>query len=415
MSTTNERSTETSWAKYEHYRQFVATGSGTMSKRPGLKPDEPCYIDHGKGCRVWDVDGNEYIDYRNSLGPITLGYCFPAIDEAVQAQLKKGIIFGHPSILEGEVAELLVEVIPCAEKVRYLKTGGEALAAAIKMARAATGRDLIAQCGYNGWVNSLAAGANVLPRVREDVPVGVPLELSKLHRAMPWGDLDAYEKLFAEQGDQFAAVIVAMDYLRPELAPEFLSGLRELTRKHGILLMIDEIVTGFRVAIGGLHEYCDVDIDAAVFAKGIANGMPLSVIVGKSDLMETFERAVVSSTLSGESLSLAAAKAAIGVYKEHNVVGHIAEKGAMLQDGLNELFERHNYPIQSAGHPACPPLAPCPERAEAPMPDAFPDFFRAAYQHGVSLYNVCYTNFSHAASDIQETLDRLDAALGSLK
>lgn len=412
MERMTARSTEQSWAKYKHYRNFLATGTGTLSKRPRFEPEEPCYMDYGKGCRLWDIDGNEYIDFRNGLGPISLGYCYPAVNDAVADQLKKGTVFSHPCTLEGEVAERIVEMVPCAEKVRYLKTGGEACAAAFKIARAATGRDIIAQCGYSGWLNSLASGANVLPRVREDAPKGVPVEISRLHRAMPWNDMAPYEELFAEEGGNVAAVAVAMDYATADKGQKFLTKLRELTQKHGALLFLDEIVSGFRVALGGYQDYCNVDCDLAVFAKGISNGLPLSVIAGKAAVMDELERAVVSSTYSGEALSLAAAKATLNIYREHDVIGHFYAMGKRFQAGVNALFEQYEYPLEARGLAPCLALVDC-ERGRT-VKDATNELFRDSYAHGLSLYSVCYINFSHQQHDIDEALSRLEDTLKAL-
>ncbi|MFO7976106.1 MAG: aminotransferase class III-fold pyridoxal phosphate-dependent enzyme [Candidatus Hydrogenedentota bacterium] len=412
MEDRKARSTEQSWTKYRYYEPFLATGTGTLSKRPRFEPEEPCYMDHGKGCRLWDIDGNEYIDFRNGLGAISLGYCYPAVNEAVKVQLEKGAVFSHPCAIEGEVAQLIVQMVPCAEKVRYLKTGGEACAAAFKIARAVTGRDIIAQCGYNGWLNSLATGANVLPRVREDTPKGVPVNVSKLHRAMPWNDLEAYEKLFAEEAGNLAAVAVSMNYPNAEQGPAFLNSLRELTRKHGALLILDEIVSGFRVALGGYQEYCNVDCDLAIFAKGLANGLPLSVVTGKAPIMDEFEKAIVSSTYSGEALSLAAAKAALNVYRKNDVIGHLYTMGARFQSGLNALFEQYGYPLEARG------LAPCSALVEhergRTVKNALDKLFRESYTHGLSLYTVCYINFSHQEHDIDEALSRLEDTLKAL-
>ena len=412
MERTTAHSTRQSWSTFKRYRNLLASGTGTLSKRPRFEPEEPCYMDHGRGCRLWDIDGNEYIDFRNGLGPISLGYCYPAVNEAVAAQLEKGTVFSHPCVLEGEVAERVCDMVPCAEKVRYLKTGGEACAAAFKIARAATGRDIIAQCGYNGWVNSLASGANVLPRVREDAPVGVPVEISRLHRALPWNDLAPYEKLFAEEGGKVAAVAVSMDYATADQGPEFLRALRDLTRKNGALLFLDEIVSGFRVALGGYQEYCDVDCDLAVFAKGISNGLPLSVIAGKASVMDALDRAVVSSTYSGEALSLAAARATLDVYRKHDVIGHLYAMGQRFQEGVNELFARYEYPLEARGLAPCIALTECDRGRTVDNP--VDTLFREVYTHGLSLYLVCYINFSHQPEDIDEALARLEDTLKAL-
>ncbi|MFQ5810689.1 MAG: aminotransferase class III-fold pyridoxal phosphate-dependent enzyme, partial [Armatimonadota bacterium] len=148
-----DHSVTDSWQLWREAETLIAAGTGTLSKRPTLEGDEPAYIVRGSGCRVWDLDGNEYIDYRNSLGPVTLGYCYPAVDQAIREQLERGIVFGHPHPLEVELARELVQIIPCAEKVRFLKTGGEAMAACISLARAYTRRPSIVTCGYHGWVN----------------------------------------------------------------------------------------------------------------------------------------------------------------------------------------------------------------------------------------------------------------------
>jgi glutamate-1-semialdehyde 2,1-aminomutase len=404
-------STNESWERYKQNVSFMATGTSTMSKRPQYEPEEPCYIDHGKGCRVWDTEGREFIDFRNALGPVLLGYCYPAVDEAISQQLKKGIIFGHPTTLEAEVGELLVDIIPCAEKVRYIKTGGEAVAAAIKLARAATGKEMIVQCGYNGWLNSLAVGANTLPYVKQDIPRGVPQALSKLHLALNWGDLVQTEALFSEYGDQIAGVVVAMNYSQPQKAPVFLRGLRSLCDKHSALLIIDEIVTGFRIAIGGLHDYCNVAVDLAVYSKGLANGMPLSAVVGKREFMDYLETAAVSSTFSGETLSLAAAKATLLTYKNNDVISTLNRIGDLFVSGINRLFVDADYPLRAVGLPSCSILAHTSDLSQYTECEEIHAFLRAAYQHGVSLYVCNYPNYSCTEQDISEALGRLESAI----
>jgi len=394
------------WA--QRLRATIPWGSSTCSKAALYPPDEPGVIVRGKGCRVWDADGKEYIDYRNSLGPITLGYQFPAVDEAIRKQLETGIIFGHPHPLEGEVAEMVCEVIPCAERARFLKTGGEAIAACIRLARYHTGRDHVIHIGYNGWLNSLASGGRSLPgAVAETTPPGVPAALAALHHACGWNDRERLEEIFAQAGDQIAAVVVAADYARIAEGETFYPFLRELTNQHAAVLIYDEIVTGFRVALGGVQEYFGVTPDLAVFAKGIANGMPLAVYCGKAEIMEKLDKVIVSSTYAGETLSLAAAKAAITTYREQDVIGHIWRQGEKLWQGVNALFQKYGIPGAAEGFAACPFLSfPSNEWREK--------FLRAAYRNGVSLYNVSYVNFSHQEEDINETLKRLEQALREL-
>jgi len=384
-------------------------GSSTCSKAPRYAPDEPSVIVRGRGCRVWDADGHEYIDFRNSLGPITLGYGFPETDAAIREQLDNGIIFGHPHPLECEMAEELCRVIPCAGKARFLKTGGESMAAAFRLARAYTGREHIVQIGYNGWLNSLAAGGARLPTETNRLgPPGVPACLSALHHAVGWNRRQAVEEVFQELDGRIAAVSVAGAYTDLEAGREFYPFLREITRHNGALLIFDEIVTGFRVALAGVQEYFGVTPDLAVFAKGLANGMPLSVYAGVADVMDMCRSGgvIISSTYGGETLSLAAAKATLRVYREQGVIEHLWRQGERMWGGLNGLFREYGLPMEMKGVWPCPQLMVGGD--DAGLRERF---VRAAFRSGVSLYNVSYVNFSHKDADIDEALDRLNAAL----
>ncbi|MBP1996873.1 aspartate aminotransferase family protein [Paenibacillus eucommiae] len=397
----------------ERLNQVIPWGSSTCSKAPQLVPEEPGVIVRGERCRVWDADGKEYIDFRNGLGPITLGYQFPAVDEAIRAQLANGIIFGHPHPLECEVAEMLCAQIPCAEQARFLKTGGEALAATIRIARFYTGRDHIIQIGYNGWVNSLAAGGAQLPGQRSATVPGVPQALSSLHHAAQWNDLEEVERLFNEYTGQIAAVVIAADYAAIAQGETFYPALRELTRKEGSLLIFDEIVTGFRIALGGVQEYFNVVPDLAVFSKGMANGMPIAAYVGAKEVMAACDKGgtVISSTFGGETLSLAAAKSCLTVYSNQDVVRHLWLQGERMWGGLQDIFAEFGVPIEIRG------FWPCPAFSVGSGADGsiLQQFFRLAYKHGVSLYNVSYVNFSHQTADIDEALGRLRGACAEME
>jgi glutamate-1-semialdehyde 2,1-aminomutase len=398
-----------SWERYKYSLQYLGCGSSTLSKVPHYENIEPAQIVKGKGCRIWDTDGNEYIDFRNALGPVTLGYGVPEIDEAIIEQLKNGIIFGHQHQLESEVAELLAKNIPCAEKVRFLKTGGEAIAACIKIARAASGRNAIIQCGYNGWLNNLASGNNVPSGIASSQPaLGVPASISKLHKSLPWGNENAWKEAFEENGSEIAAVIIACSYAEMEVGRQFLPFIRELTRKHQALMIMDEIVTGFRLAVGGAHEYFGINPDMAVFAKGLANGMPLAAYLGKAELIELSGKIGISSTYGGETLSLAAAKAAINYYKINNVTGHFWKAGNSIWSMVNGLFKTHEISITIKGLPPCPIFM-------SDSVELLAEFFKNCYRHGVSLYNVPYVNYSHKAKDLEEAVKRIEQAILELK
>ena len=398
---------------YDRLENTMPYGSSTSSKSARLLPEEPVVMLRGKGCRVWDADGREFIDFKNGLGPVTLGYCFPAINEAVKAQLENGIVFGTPSTLECEVSEMMCEIIPCAEQAKFLKTGGEACAACIRLARAYTGRDHIIQIGYNGWLNTLGSGARILPS-QESVAgkklPGVPECVSELFHTAGWNDEKTIKELFDEFDGKIAAVIISMNYATPEAGKTFYPFLRQITEKNGALLIFDEIVSGFRVALGGVQEHFGVTPDLAVFAKGIANGMPLSVYMGKREIMKMLGRGTglsVSSTYGGETLSLAACKAAIKVYQEQNVIGHIWSHGDYLWDKVNDLFTKYSFGLEMKGCPCCKTFVATKD-AKGGEQDAF---FRACFANGVSLYGTSYVNFSHQYSDLDETLEKMEKAL----
>lgn len=398
--------TEAPWT--ERARAVIPGGTSTKSKTPSLMPEEPGVIVRGKGGRVWDDQGREFIDFRNALGPVTLGYAHPAVDEAIRRQLGDGIIFGHPHPLECLVAERICDLIPSADQVQFLKTGGEALAAVIRMARAYTGRDHVIQIGYNGWLNSLASGARVLPGTIVDTVPGVPATLSALHHTVEWGDTDTLATLFAEFSGEVALLLVAADYAGLQDAESFYLRLRQLTAESGTLLAFDEIVTGFRVAVGGVQERFGVTPDLSVFGKGMANGMPISAFCGRADILHSVAsgEVVISSTFGGETLSLAAALATMDVFATEDVVGHLARQGDRLWTDVRGLLETHGIPVSVLGLGVCPELRAHPD---APA-NALPDFFRAAYRHGVSLARVSFVSFGHTNDDVDETLERLEAA-----
>lgn len=238
--------------------------------------------------------------------------------------------------------------------------------------------------------------------------MGVPQAVSDLFHAVHWADEEAITKLFSTYEGNIAALIVSADYANMEAGKTFYPFLREITKKNNALLIYDEIVTGFRIAIGGVQEYFNVVPDMSVFAKGIANGMPLSMFCGKADIMDMLSKgASVSSTYGGETLSLAACKAAIEVYQKENVCNYLWTTGEKLWSQVNNLFTKYNVPLAIKGFWPCPTFVP---QQGAPA-DILSRFFRLAYKNGVSLYNVSYVNYSHKEDDIEETVERLENAI----
>jgi len=401
---------------YDRLENTMAWGSSTSSKSARLLPEEPTVMMRGKGCHTWDADGREFIDFKCGLGPVTLGYCFPAVNDAIKAQLDNGIVFSTPTALECEVSEMLCDIIPCAEQAKFLKTGGEACAACIRLARAYTGRDHIIQIGYNGWLNVLGSGARILPSqatVATNRLPGVPECVSNLFHTAGWGDEKTISELFDEFDGKIAAVIVSMGYPNPEIGKTFYPFLRQITEKNGALLIYDEIVTGFRVALGGVQEYFGVKPDLAVFAKGIANGMPISTYLGRRDVMQCAGRGKgvsISSTYGGETLSLAACKAVMEVYKTQNVIEHIWAHGNYLWDKLDALFKKYNYALTMKGFPCCKAFTATADAKGGEL-DAF---MRGCFANGIVLYSTSYINFSHQYSDLDEVLVKMENVLQDL-
>ncbi len=326
--------------------RFIPGITQTASKRPeafapGAFPD---FIERGQGAHVWDVDGNEYIDFVMACGPVTLGYCYPAVDQAILNQLRRGIIFSRPTALEGEVAELLAEMVPCAEMARFFKGGAEANSAALRLARAYTGRRVVASCGYRGWHDQWAV---------THTPAGIPAELAGLISEFRYNDLASLAAVLEANAGQVAAVILdAVSGEQPQAG--FLAGVRDLAQRHGALLIFDEIVTGFRLAPGGAQQYYGVTPDLAVFAKGIANGMPLSAVCGRRDVLSVATDVFMTLTYGDEQLSLAAARAALTEMRTQDVCGHIRRVGARLVAGVQAAIDRTGAPFACRGEPAMP-------------------------------------------------------------
>lgn len=311
----------------ERALRTIPLGSQTFSKSKTQYPlgVSPLFIQRGQGSRVWDVDGNEYVDYINSLAAITLGYQDPDVDAAVSTQLREGVVFSLPHPLEMQVAEKIVELVPCAEMVRFGKNGSDATAGAIRAARAFTGRDHVAVCGYHGWQDWYIGST---PRNR-----GVPAATRALTHSWSYNDIGSLERLFRELPDQIAAVIMEpMNLADPQ--PGFLQAVKDLAHRHGALLVFDETVTGFRFAAGGAQQMFGVTPDLATFGKGLANGFPVSAVTGRADVMRVMEEVFFSFTFGGEALSLAAALATMNKLQREPVIDTLYSRGRQIVDGL---------------------------------------------------------------------------------
>ncbi len=331
----------------ERALRTIPLGSQTFSKSLTQFPRgvSPFFLARGEGSRVWDVDGNEYLDFTNSLAAITLGYNDPDVTAAVARQLQDGVIFSLPHRLEVEVAEKIVEIVPCAEQVRFGKNGSDATSGAVRLARAYTGRERVAVCGYHGW-QDWYIGSTARHR-------GVPSAVRALTHAFEYNRPDTLERTLLEHPGEFAAVILEpMNAAYP--AAGFLESVRELAHRHGALLVFDETITGFRFANGGAQELFGVVPDLATFGKGLANGYPVSAVAGRRDVMCLMEEIFFSFTFGGEALSLAAALATLTKLQREPVVRTLAERGAYLMQRLGPLIESCGAVrfVQLSGYPA---------------------------------------------------------------
>lgn len=338
---------EKSEALLTRAERVIPLGSQTFSKSKTQFPFgvSPYFITRGSGSRVWDADGNEYIDFISSLASITLGYNDPDVTAAVRAQLEDGVIFSLPHPLEMQVAEKLVEMVPCAEKVRFGKNGSDATSGAIRLARAYTNRERVAVCGYHGW-QDWYIGSTARWR-------GVPEAVRKLTHTFPYNDLPALETLLAQHAGEFAAVILEpMNIVEP--APGYLAAVKELAHYHGAVLVFDETITGFRYANGGAQELFGVTPDLATFGKGIANGYPVSAVAGRADIMKLMEEIFFSFTFGGETLSLAAALATMSKLQREPVVDTLRARGEHLTAVVKALIEKHQLGecLGVSGHPS---------------------------------------------------------------
>jgi glutamate-1-semialdehyde 2,1-aminomutase len=319
----------------ERALKAIPLGSQTFSKSKTAYPEgvSPHFIKRGDGSHVWDVDGNEYIDFVNGLASITLGYNDPDVTDAVKAQLEEGTIFSLPHEIEIKVAEKIIEMVPCAEMVRFGKNGSDATAGAIRLARANTKRDHVAVCGYHGWQDWYIGSTSR--------NLGVPSSVRDLTHSFTYNDLDSLERLFKKYSDQVAAVIIEpMNSTEPNNG--FLEGVKVLAQKNGAILIFDETITGFRYANGGAQEYFGVIPDLAIFGKGMANGYPVSVVTGRAEIMKLMEEVFFSFTFGGETLSLAAALTAMTKLQQEPVVKTLWEQGRKIKKGVNTLIRKHN-------------------------------------------------------------------------
>lgn len=373
--------------------------TSTASKRPealfgaGAPRGLPVRCAKAAGCDVWDTEGRCYLDLVMALGAVALGYGHPAVNAAAHAAVEAGTVGPLPPELEERVAERLAALLPWMERTRFLKTGAEAVAAAVRLARAQTGREVILRCGYHGWLDWCQAPGTP----------GVAESAAALSLELPFNDSERCRSMIRRVGDRLAAVVIEPVVERAPTA-EWLAVLREETRRVGALLVLDEIKTGFRIAIGGAAERYQIAPDLVVLGKALANGFPLAAVGGNREVMEQARHTWISSTLATEVVALAAADATMTVMLEQSVPRHLGEVGERLFRGLQGLADR--FPALVAGVAGVPEMSFLRFASE----DAGIGVARAAAGQGLLFKRTAY-NFVSLAHDAPA----VDRALGMLE
>lgn len=391
---------------FERASQVIPLGTQTMSKSPTqfVQGAVPIYLERGKGSHVWDIEGNEWVDYPMALGPVILGYADDDVNAAIRRQLDDGITFtlNHP--LEVDVAERIVAMCPGVEAVRFGKTGSDVVSAAVRAARAITGRDIVLCAGYHGWhdwyIGSTTRNA------------GVPAATSALTKTFIYNDLDDLERVLAENVGQVAAVVI-----EPSGATipneGYLEGFVERVQAAGALSVFDEVITGFRLAPGGARERYGVEPDLSCYGKALGNGMPISAIGGRWETMRVFETIFFSGTHGGEALSLAAAGAVLDRLADGSVHRRIEELGQRMLGGVRELIASHGLDerVTATGEP---------HRTVVGFTGPEPLVDKSWVQQTLGAHRVLFNGSmfiaaSHTTADIDQALDAFDAAFDGLR
>ncbi|MCC6488882.1 MAG: aspartate aminotransferase family protein [Candidatus Hydrogenedentes bacterium] len=427
-------------AWYERARQVIP--GGINSNIRAISEPVPLFFERAEGSRMWDADGNEYIDYLLGHGPMILGHTPAPVIEAIRRQAARGLVYGQQSEHEVYAAELLRAHVPCAEMVRFSTTGSEAVHAALRLARAAAGRPKILRFEghYHGWMDNIAwnqasptaeLGPREAPTMRPASEGQQPEDGANL-LVLPWNNAELAERLFAQHGKELAAVICdpfasAAGLIPGE--PEFLKTLRTLCDAHGTLLIFDEVITGFRVALGGAQEYFGVTPDLAIFAKALGAGMPVSAVVGKAEYMERFGalKTVHAGTYNSNPLAMAGTVAALETLTAGRgaALGHALTMGDRLMDGLRTLSMDAGAPLAMRGVGTVFSATFLPRDAQ-PVTDyrsaRQTDYSRgralwlALQERGVQITSmgIWFVSTAHTPADIDQTLSAAKDALAAI-
>ncbi|MBN2752908.1 MAG: aminotransferase class III-fold pyridoxal phosphate-dependent enzyme [Rhodospirillaceae bacterium] len=387
----------------------IPLGSQTFSKSITQLPlgAAPFFARHAKGSRLWDVDDNEYLDFVGGLCAINLGYGDPDVNSAVRTQLEDGVIFTLAHPLEHQVAELIIDMVPCAEMVRFGKNGSDATSGAIRVARAFTKRDRVAVCGYHGWQDWYIGSTSC--------NLGVPEATSALTYTFPYNDSAALDSLLSKHSGEFAAVIMEPMNITAPL-PNYLAEVKDITHRHGAVLIFDETITGFRYGNGGAQALFGVTPDLATFGKGMANGFPVSAVAGRADIMSLMEKVFFSFTFGGETLSLAAAQATLLKLQRTNATDVMASHGQMIQDGLRKQITSHGLDntLSVAGHPTWSFLVMKDTQPYTTF-DIKTLYLQEMFKRGILTIGTHNMSYAHTKDDVSLLLRACDETFSVLK
>jgi len=384
----------------EKAKALIPAAASTYSKsyRYFCEGAAPAFLERGEGSHVWDVDGNEYIDYVLGLGPVIVGYNDERVNQAVLDQIRKGMSFSLTTELEVALAEKLIELIPCAEMVKFVKNGSDATTAAIRLARAFTGREKILCCGYHGW-HDWYIGTTVND-------LGVPECVKGLTIPFPYNDIEQLEKLFAAHRGEIAAIIMEPMSLETP-SPGYLEAVKKIAHENGSLLIFDEVVTGFRMGLGGAQSYFNIIPDMASFGKSMGNGMAISALVGKRRYLKLIEEgAFVSTTFGGETLAIASALKTIEILEQENPFDVFTRLGEDLMKGMKEIINAlaMNDLVELVGMPYHFALR-FKDTGNLNSFDILSVFQQEAIHWGVLMIGVHNFCLGHSSNDIAETLE----------
>ena len=389
----------------ERARKVVPHLTGTFSRAAGafVEGVYPVYAKSANGSHFFDVDGNEYIDYAMSLGPITLGHNYEPMNQAIINQLKEGILFSLPHPIEVELSEKISQIIPHADMVKFEKTGSNAVTGAVRAARAHTNREKIAYCGSGGvWHDWQAAMVS-----RDN---GVPKFNSELIKIFDYNDAEGLEQIFEDNKEEIASVVLEPTmYEQPK--NDFLKKVRKLCDDNNSLLILDEIVTGFRFDLGGGQKFFDIKGDLVCFGKGMGNGLPISAITGPSEYMKTFDKLWVSSTNNSENISLAGSYAVINEMEQKKTIPHCWSTGKKLLEGWNKIVTKCNIDAKMYGYPIRMHLQ-CFDSNKQKSLEMQSLLLQEMLKQGIfmSVLGASFISYSHSESDIEKTLSSLENA-----